>query len=108
MTEIYGEKPIYIAESGCGYNYEPVEGGEVNDLHRQVLVRDYLLEMHRSIVDGVPIRGYFLWSFMDNFEWGSGYSVRFGIVHVEYETQRRTPKLSARWYADVIRNNRVE
>lgn len=105
VTEVYGAQPLYIAENGCGYNDEPVVKGEVFDLHRQVLLRNYLTEIHRAISDGVRIKGYFLWSFMDNFEWGAGYSVRFGIVHVDYATQRRTPKLSARWYADVIRNN---
>ncbi|WP_081722332.1 GH1 family beta-glucosidase [Geminisphaera colitermitum] len=114
LTEIYGAQPLYIAENGCGYSDEPVTpnpatgAGEVIDLHRQELLRNYLRETHRAITDGVPIRGYFLWSFMDNFEWGAGYSVRFGIVHTDYATQRRTPKLSARWYADLIRTNHLE
>lgn len=105
LTEIYGKQPLYVAESGCGYCDEPVVEGEVLDLHRQALLRSYLGELRRAIADGIPVKGYFLWSFMDNFEWGVGYSVRFGIVHVDYVTQRRTPKWSARWYADVMRQN---
>ncbi len=105
VTEIYGRQPLYIAESGCGYNEEEVVGGEVFDLHRQVLLRNYFIELQRAIADGIQVKGYFLWSFMDNFEWGAGYSVRFGIVHVDYVTQRRTPKLSARWYSTVMKTN---
>jgi beta-glucosidase len=81
--------------------------GEVRDLHRRDFVRSYLRELHRAISDGVPVRGYFLWSFMDNYEWEDGYQRRFGIVHVDFSTQKRTPKLSARYYADVIAQNRI-
>ena len=61
-----------------------------------------------AIEQGVDLAGYFVWSLLDNFEWAEGYSKRFGIVHVDYPTQRRTPKMSARWYADVIRRNGLE
>lgn len=105
--EVYGPKAIYITENGCGYDHEPVIRGEVHDLHRRDYLRNYLGELHHAITDGVPVRGYFLWSFMDNFEWQDGYARRFGIVHVDYRTQRRTPKLSAHWYASVIRENRL-
>jgi beta-glucosidase len=67
-----------------------------------------LLEVHSAIRDGVDVRGYFVWSLMDNFEWSLGYRPRFGIVRVDYETLRRTPKLSARWYRDVIARNGLE
>ena len=103
--EVYGAPEIYITESGAGYDTEPVENGEVLDLHRRDLVRNYLGELHRAIDDGTPVRGYFVWSFMDNFEWQDGYTRRFGIVHNDYATQMRTPKLSARWYAEVMRRN---
>ena len=63
--------------------------------------------MHRAIADGVPIDGYFLWSFIDNFEWEDGYQRRFGIVHTDFATQKRTPKLSAHWYAEVMRRNQI-
>ena len=106
--EVYGVANIYITENGAGYDAEPVdERGEVLDLHRRDLVRNYLRELGRAIGDGVPVRGYFLWSFMDNFEWQDGYTRRFGIVHNDYATQTRTPKLSARWYAEVMRQNRL-
>src|ERR1700679_2783982 len=103
--ENYGPKEIFVTENGCGYNVEPVVNGEVHDLHRREFIRSYLRELHRAINDGVPVKGYFLWSFMDNYEWEDGYTRRFGIVHVDFATQKRTPKLSSRWYSEVIRNN---
>jgi beta-glucosidase len=105
--ETYGAQPIYITENGCGYNDEPVVNGEVMDLHRRDFLRAHLRELERACRDGVPVAGYFLWSFMDNFEWEDGYERRFGIVHVDYATQVRTPKLSARYYAHVIAQNAV-
>ncbi|WPJ97101.1 GH1 family beta-glucosidase [Coraliomargarita algicola] len=106
IRDIYGEQTIYIAENGCGYHDEPLnEKGECLDLQRRDLIRNYLKELHRAIQDGVDVQGYFLWSFMDNFEWGEGYGIRFGITHMDYTTLKRTPKLSAYWYAEVIRNN---
>ena len=105
--ECYGVKSIVITENGCGYNDEPVINGEVNDLHRREFIRAHLRELQRAIADGVPVDGYFLWSFMDNFEWEDGYERRFGIVHVDFDTQVRTPKLSARYYEAVMRANGV-
>jgi beta-glucosidase len=106
-AECYGVKEIYVTENGCGYNVEPVEDGEVRDLHRREFIRNYLRELKRAIDDGVPAKGYFLWSFMDNYEWEDGYTRRFGIVHVDFKTQKRTPKLSAHYYSQVARLNRV-
>lgn len=105
--ENYGPKAMYVTENGCGYNDEPVVKGEVIDLHRREFLREYLRELHRAIRDGVPIKGYFVWSFVDNYEWEDGYARRFGIVHVDFATQKRTPKLSSRYYSEVIRQNRV-
>ncbi|HEX2854493.1 MAG TPA: GH1 family beta-glucosidase [Opitutaceae bacterium] len=105
--EVYGAKSIYITENGCGYDDEPVTNGEVRDLHRRDYLRGYLREMHRAIADGVPVSGYFLWSFLDNYEWEDGYTRRFGIVHVDFATQKRTPKLSAHYYSTVLRENRI-
>lgn len=105
MRDIYGEKSIYITEHGCGYVDEPVVNGECLDLHRRDLVRNYLKELHRAIQEGVQVKGYFLWSFMDNFEWSHGYSIRFGICHMDYKTLKRTPKLSAKWYSAVMQAN---
>ncbi len=104
---LYGHRSLFITENGCGYNQEPVIAGEVLDLHRRDYLRAHLREMHRAIADGVPVDGYFLWSFIDNFEWEDGYERRFGIVHCDFETLVRTPKLSARYYAEVIRTRRI-
>lgn len=106
-AEVYGAKAVYITENGCGYDVEPVVEGRIDDLHRRDYVRNYLRELHRAIADGVPVKGYFLWSFMDNYEWQDGYTRRFGIVHVDFKTQKRTPKLSAKWYSTVMTENRV-
>jgi len=102
-AECYGHTSLYITENGCGYNDEPVVNGEVLDLHRRDFLRNHLREAQRAIADGVPLHGYFLWSFIDNYEWEDGYQRRFGIVHCDYATQVRTPKLSARYYAEIMR-----
>jgi beta-glucosidase len=105
--EVYGHQAIHITENGCGYDDEPVVDGEVLDLHRRDYLRSYLREAHRAIADGVPVKGYFLWSFIDNYEWEDGYQRRFGIVHCDFKTQVRTPKLSARYYSDVMKERRI-
>ncbi|GHB98319.1 GH1 family beta-glucosidase [Cerasicoccus arenae] len=107
VAEIYGVKAVYITENGAGYFDEPEENGEVLDLHRRDYVRNYLCELHRSIRDGVPVKGYFLWSFMDNYEWEDGYRCRFGVVYTDYATQKRTPKASAHWYTEVMKQNAI-
>lgn len=107
ITHLYKPNAIYITENGAGYDDEPPVKGEVLDVHRLEYVRQCLIELHRTIQDGAPIRGYFLWSFMDNFEWVDGYARRFGICYTDYQTLKRTPKLSARWYSEVMRQNRV-
>lgn len=99
------KKPIYITENGCGYRETPLPSGEVQDLHRRDLLRNYLGELRRAIGDGVPVKGYFLWSFMDNYEWEDGYDMRFGVVHCDFRTLKRTPKLSARWFSEVMARN---
>ncbi|WP_457391292.1 GH1 family beta-glucosidase [Roseateles sp. P5_E1] len=105
--EVYGHQALYITENGCGYDEEPVVNGEVLDLHRRDYLRSHLREAHRVIAAGVPLKGYFLWSFIDNYEWEDGYQRRFGIVHCDFKTQVRTPKLSARYYAEVIKTRRI-
>ena len=107
FTELYGPLPIYITEHGAGYDEHGDSNGEVLDLHRRECLRNYLRELRAAMTDGAPVKGYFLWSFMDNYEWEDGYSRRFGIVHNDFKTQQRTPKLSARWYAEVIRGNQL-
>ncbi len=107
VNEIYGVKSIYITENGAGYDDEPPVKGELFDIHRRNYVRTCLKELHRAVTDKVPVKGYFLWSFMDNFEWQDGYSRRFGVVYNDFTTQRRTPKLSAHWYQKVMKENRL-
>jgi len=101
----YSQLPIVITESGmAGHDWVSRDGG-VHDGARIDYLDRYLRQLHRAIADGVPVEGYFVWSWMDNFEWAEGYRYRFGLVHVDYATQQRTLKDSARWYADVIRTN---
>lgn len=104
IYERYG-LPIYITENGfSGLDWVAADGA-VHDPQRIDFTLRYLRELARAIEDGIDIRGYFHWSFMDNFEWAEGYRQRFGLVHVDYTTQKRTPKDSAKWYASVIRSN---
>lgn len=107
VQEIYQPRSIIITENGAGYDDAPPVRGEVLDTHRVAYVRMCLVELQRAIHAGVPVDGYFLWSLMDNFEWADGYTRRFGICYTDFKTQRRTPKLSARWYAEVMRHNRI-
>jgi beta-glucosidase len=106
-TEFYGIKEFYITENGISQIDEANEQGEVLDLGRLEFYHNYLLSLQRATADGYNVKGFFAWSFMDNFEWAEGYAKRFGIVHVDYPTQKRTPKLSAGWYSQVIAGNRV-
>jgi beta-glucosidase len=106
-AEVFGVKTFYMTESGATFDDDVTPGGEVLDLHRREYVRSYLVELHRAITEGYDVRGYFVWTLIDNFEWAEGYGTRFGMVHVDFATQRRTPKLSGRWYSEVIRKNRL-
>ncbi|GGO46865.1 beta-glucosidase [Streptomyces daqingensis] len=99
--------PLYITENGAAYADEPDSEGRVHDPDRIAYVHEHLAAVHRAVEEGVDVRGYFLWSLMDNFEWAYGYGKRFGIVHVDFATQVRTPKSSAHWYADVARTGRL-
>jgi beta-glucosidase len=98
----YGEIPVYITENGAAFDGEEVVDGCVEDPRRVAYMRDHLAALERAVAEGVDVRRYFAWSLLDNFEWEHGYSKRFGLVHVDYETQRRTPKRSALWYRDYI------
>lgn len=98
--------PIIITESGMGQMDEkPDENGVVHDAARIEYLTDILTHLHRGIREGADVRGYFLWSLLDNFEWSAGYKARYGIVRTEYETQRRIIKDSGRWYSRVIADN---
>jgi len=98
---------MYVTENGASYADGPDGQGRVADDRRLAFVRDHLVAAHRAIEIGVPLAGYFLWSLMDNFEWERGYTQRFGMTWVDYETQRRVPKDSALWYRRVIEENAV-
>ncbi len=97
----YGSLPLYITENGAAY-VDVLEDGKVHDPDRIDYLADHFEAMAEAIRRGVDLRGYYLWTFMDNFEWAYGYSKRFGIVYTDYATQQRIPKDSALWYADVI------
>ena len=99
---------LYITENGCSYSDGPSADGQVVDTRRLRYLHDHFVAVHRAIQAGVPLAGYFVWSLMDNFEWAHGYLQRFGMVWVDYETQRRIPKQSALWYRDVIAANGLE
>lgn len=101
----YNPFKIYITENGASYSTPPDEKGDVHDELRINYLRTHFAAAHRAIQAGVPLAGYFVWSLLDNFEWSHGYSQRFGIVWVDYETQKRTLKDSAKWYKGVIRKN---
>jgi beta-glucosidase len=106
VTERYGRIPLYVTENGAAL-YDPPHAinGAVDDPLRVWYFREHLKAAHDAIRGGADLRGYFAWSLLDNYEWSLGYSKRFGIVHVNYETQERTPKSSARFYSRVIASN---
>jgi beta-glucosidase len=101
----YAPSAMYITENGAAFPDEVSADGKVRDPRRLAYLQAHFVHAHRAIQEGVPLKGYFVWSLMDNFEWGFGYSKRFGIVHVDYQTQQRTPKQSGEWYAQVTRQN---
>ena len=107
VAKLWKAKEIYITENGCSSSDVPAADGVVYDTDRVMYLRNYLSQLQRATADGVPVKGYFLWSLMDNFEWADGYTNRFGIHHVDFATQKRTPKLSASFYREVIARNAV-
>jgi beta-glucosidase len=94
--------PIYVTENGMSNVDWVALDGRVHDPQRIDFMQRYLLELGKAVDAGIDVRGYFYWSVLDNFEWAEGYAERFGLIHVDYTTQRRTPKDSARWYSEVI------
>lgn len=100
----YG-KPVMITENGLSCNDHVYPDGQVHDPDRIDFLHRYLLELHKAIDEGTPVTGCLQWSFLDNFEWAMGCNERFGIVYVDCETLQRTPKDSAKWYAEVIASN---
>ena len=104
-AEIWNLDTIYISENGTSAADKVAADGNIYDLDRIMYLRNYLGQLQRAASEGVPVRGYFLWSLMDNFEWIHGFEERFGLYRVDFDTLRRTPKLSASFYRDVIERN---
>ena len=105
VTERYGKVPLYVTENGAAFYDPPVaENDRLSDPLRADYLQKHLQAMLDAVDAGADVRGYFVWSLLDNFEWSAGYAKRFGIVHVDYETQKRTVKESGRFYADVIKH----
>ena len=106
VKERYGALPLYVTENGAAFFDPPtVAGDQLEDPLRVAYLEQHLRAAGAALAQGVDLRGYFVWSLLDNFEWALGYSKRFGIVHVDFDTQRRTPKASARYYSHVIASN---
>jgi len=105
VNKLWGVKEMYITENGCSSADVPTEDGQILDTDRTMFIRNYLMQLQRAVSEGVPVKGYFLWSLLDNYEWADGYGKRFGITYVDFKTQKRTPKLSAQYYKSVIDRN---
>lgn len=106
VTERYGRMPLYVTENGAAFYDAPSAiDGQVDDPLRVDYYRQHLRAVHSAIQKGADVRGYFAWSLLDNFEWASGFTKRFGLIHVDYATQARTIKRSGRFYRDVIRTH---
>jgi beta-glucosidase len=103
----YGPIPLYVTENGAAFDDRIGPDGRVADPRRVAYLDEHFRVAHRAIADGIDLRGYFVWTLMDNFEWSWGFTKRFGLVYVDYATQRRIPKDSARWFAEVTRHNGV-
>jgi beta-glucosidase len=108
VHEEYAPMPLMITENGAAFDDEVGADGGVRDRERIDYLRDHLAVVHEAIEAGVDLRGYFVWSLLDNFEWAHGYARRFGIVHVDYPTQARTWKDSAHWYRRVVETNGID
>ena len=107
VAETWKVKTIYITENGASSADVIAPDGQVYDTDRVMFLRNYLEHLQRAVAEGVPVKGYFLWSLLDNFEWADGYKKRFGIAYVDFKTEKRTPKLSAHFYKQVIASNRI-
>ncbi len=105
MKNEYTALPLYVTESGIALHDYVDPEGRVDDVERIAYYDAHFRAAHAAIEQGVNLRGYFTWSLLDDFEWALGYSMRFGLVSVDYRTQTRIPKLSAHWYHEVIRHN---
>lgn len=107
INDDYNLPPIYITENGAAFKDEVGADGKIHDPRRLDYIKNHFIQTQLAMQDGVDVRGYFVWSLMDNFEWAHGFSKRFGLIHVDYETQKRVVKDSGEWYAEVIRTNQI-
>ena len=107
MQSLWGAKEIFITENGCATDDVLADDGRVYDTDRIMFLRSYLTQLQSATADGVPVNGYFQWSTMDNFEWIEGFGNRYGLVYVDFKTQKRTPQLSAAWFREAATSNRV-
>jgi beta-glucosidase len=107
LQSLWQAKEIYITENGCAASDQTSAGGIVDDSDRIMFMRNHLGHLRRATAEGVPVRGYFHWSLMDNFEWSDGFANRFGLVYVDFRTQKRTPKLSAAYFREAAAKNAV-
>lgn len=107
VCEDYGAMPIYITENGGAFDDVVKADGSIDDTARIALLSGYLEALSRAISDGYPVKGYMVWSLLDNFEWAHGYAKRFGIVHVDFKTLKRTPKASYHWYKRLIETREI-
>jgi beta-glucosidase len=107
VQSLWKAKEIFITENGCGAADELTADGSVYDSDRVMFLRNHLTHLQRATAEGVPVKSYFLWSLMDNFEWGDGFGTRFGLVYVDFKTQKRTAKLSASYFREAAAQNAV-
>ena len=107
VSEVWKPKELYITENGCSSDDVLEKDGHVYDTDRVMYLRNHLTQLQRAAAEGYPIKGYFLWSLLDNYEWADGYSKRFGVTYVDFKTQKRTPKLSSTFYRETIASNAV-
>ena len=103
----YGDPDIYLTENGCAYPDKIDKNGEVQDLDRIDYFQKYLGAVKKAIDHGAKVKSYFAWTFMDNFEWALGFEKRFGIVHVDFKSLKRTPKKSYYFFQKLIKNNSI-
>lgn len=107
VNDLWKHETILITENGCSTDDRPNQAGEILDLARGMYLRNCIAQLQRAIAAGAPVKGYFLWSLLDNFEWPAGFSERFGIIYVDFTTLQRKPKLSFRLYQSIIAKNAI-
>ena len=107
VQSLWNAKEIFITENGCASEDVLAEDNQIYDTDRVMFMRAFMTQLQRATADGVPVKGYFYWSAMDNLEWTAGSGNRYGIVYVDFKTQKRIPKLSAQWFREAARPNAV-